>query len=255
MGARSPEGVTFRSSPPRAFGDFQSVPRRKKVRRSLSVGDDAGGDGDGGGGGGQEELLASRMEERMCDVNDGQERGQEITGDDGAAQWRGIARSTPESEGETSVLLSAESEVEDNSDDWMCSTRAVCGNDRMFIKKKVITRMTTRPKHDIATSLTPDQTRRGGGSGDEYRDGEDEIRELSPYVTPYRKGRGPNKFRAEERRPSYWDADILPGNGEGQRIDPGTGEDQVGKWAEINGLVEDDEGVPMEVEHGSNDIG
>lgn len=70
---------------------------------------------------------------------------------------------------------------------------------------------------DNSVMWTPKQKRKSGSALQERdQDGveEDEgeaLRELSPYVTPYRKGKGPKpKIRDAERRPSYWDGDVLP---------------------------------------------
>lgn len=101
-------------------------------------------------------------------------------------------------------------EEEGNSDDAASSVNAVCGNERVLLSNR---NKTQRDDNNANTaSWTPARNQkscRGQGQGrdlDEVEDAE-ALRELSPYVTPYRKGRGPKG----ERRPSYWDQDVLPG--------------------------------------------
>ncbi len=77
----------------------------------------------------------------------------------------------------------------------------VCRDEKMHIRKSDSTR-----EHHSRTSTTLHQKLPAHQGEGEF---EEEFRELSPYVSPYRKGRGP-KLRDHERRPSYWDEDIWP---------------------------------------------
>ena len=200
LGPRSPQEVSFCSSPPRPVGDFQSLPRRKKMRRSLSGGE-------------------------------GQTREEGIVIDVSMAQAGGIFRVIGGSDAETGVHGWM-------ADEGRCSIRAILDDESDFVTRKMIT---TTPSNDIIMSSTPDQTLQGD------KDEGNDVRELSPYVTPYRKGKGPKNFRAEERRPSYWDSDILPCSLERERVERGTPEDEEGKWPGSNGLLEHGNGVSTQL--------
>jgi hypothetical protein len=121
------------------------------------------------------------------------------------------------------------------------SIKAICGSERMLFGKKATT---TTTQQRIVMSSTPSQ--RMGTLGKERNDGGEEVRELSPYVTAYRKGRGP-EVRDGERRPSYWDGDILAlgkqGRGEDLGVGGGRGELECDKenLPPNNGLNEDDD--------------
>ena len=236
-GPKSPEEVTFRSSPPRPAGNFPTVPRRKKLRRSVS-GDDG---------------LSSAREEEVASPSGAApsiEPAEEMDHEVGA---QGTDRSLQASDEEFAGLENEKHETE-NADDGTSSIEAVCGNGRMLVRKKRTTKTTT--KKDFASPL-PDQK--------PYTDEDDveEVRELSPYVTPYRKGKGKGpKVKTGERRTSYWDGDILPSQegGEGMsgkewRNDEADKENWP-PWRD-RGFVAagggDDDGV-MEIEHDLDEV-
>jgi hypothetical protein len=238
-GPRSPEEVTFRSSPPRAaeatVGYFhhgqemdqgQGVgvqPRRKKLRRSL---DDRGleimreGEGEVFSGTKIAEDRKSKPGIGLVGRRD-EEAG---IGANGELQMRGCGD------------VSEQADID--ADDGTSSVQAVCGNERKLVRKKVATittttttttpaLATTKPK--AAASITPVGKRAQGFEAESQGENEgqasteareEEIRMLSPYVTPYRKGRGPKKSKQKskqksrrdadgERRASYWDWDGL----------------------------------------------
>ncbi|KAF7508903.1 hypothetical protein GJ744_008612 [Endocarpon pusillum] len=184
-GGPVPEEVTFRSSPPRPAGQFHAAPRRKRMRRSLS-----GVDG----------LLPTRQEKKGCHSES--REGAELERDMHMrvqVDEEGFVGGAPAQDGVMNILR-GRAQGGGDADDENSSVNAVCENERMLVRKSAST-----VKHHLETSSTPYQKL----PSDQREGEEEEVRELSPYVSPYRKGKGP-KLRDEERRPSYWDRDILP---------------------------------------------
>ncbi|ERF71912.1 hypothetical protein EPUS_08228 [Endocarpon pusillum Z07020] len=184
IGGPVPEEVTFRSSPPRPAGQFHAAPRRKKMRRSLS-----GVDG----------LSLTRQEKKGChsENREGAELERGIHMELRVDEEGRFVGGSPAQDGVTTILRGR---AQGDVDNEKSSVNAVCENQRMLVRKSAST-----VKHHLETSPTPYQKLPADQRGEE----EEEVRELSPYVSPYRKGKGP-KLRDEERRPSYWDSDILP---------------------------------------------
>ena len=184
-GGPVPEEVTFRSSPPRPAGQFHAAPRRKKMRRSLSGVDGLSPTREETGGYHSESREGAEVERDMH---------MELQVDE-----EGFVGGAPAQDG-IMTILRAQAQGGGDADDENSSVNAVCENERMLVRKSAST-----VEHHLETSSTPYQKL----PTDQREGEEEEVRELSPYVSPYRKGRGP-KLRDEERRPSYWDGDILP---------------------------------------------
>lgn len=207
--SRSPQEEKIRSSPPNSSRGTQLAPRRKKLRRSLSG-----------------EVLVTALEEkdkdRICDIRGGQGQEKERRVgtvdagiEDAAAIGGTLATRSAEMNDKVMVLIGDDQEgagANDDGDDGTSSIGAVCGNDRTLIRKNM---SSITPEHDMIDVSSSKRGQKlqnddGKGAGKEDASGDEEIRKLSPYVTPYRKGKG-WKVREDERRPSYWDGDILPG--------------------------------------------
>lgn len=162
------------------------------MRRSLS-----GGDG----------LSPTREEE--VDYYGEEGRGVEIAGGmDLELEAEGMMAGRMAAPEKGMAILRAEHHYEGrHADEGTSAVDALslcAGNERMRSTRKKTAATTTAPKPDMPMSSTPDQRQLADGDEGEG----EEVRQLSPYVTPYRKGRGP-KLRSEDRRLSYWDADLL----------------------------------------------
>ncbi len=202
-GSKSPEEVLFRSSPPRPAGHFHTAPRRKRIRRSLSRGDGLSPTREEEGFGSNESSKGFKFHKDMdMDLQD----------DEG-----GCAREIPEQDGKMTIFRD-KTQLGEDAVEGSSSINEACGTERMLVSKSNVTvedhiEILSMPYHERPT---------------DQREGEEEeeqgIRELSPYVSPYRKGKGP-KLCNQERRPSYWDEDILPTGGliTGQRGERGGG--------------------------------
>jgi hypothetical protein len=224
----SPE-LTFRSSPPRPIWQFRAAQRRKKIRRSFSAG----------------EGLSPATEEdgpfcmpKAVEFGVSNRRGVEVEGMSGR-KAEGIHEIHDHATASVGQLIKGQ-DSHNGKNGRTPSIKAICGSERMLFGKKA-----TTTQQRIAMPSTPSQ--RMGTLGKEQKDGGEEVRELSPYVTAYRKGRGP-QVRDGERRPSYWDGDILAlgkqGRGEDLGVGGGGGELECDKenLPPNNGVNEDDEG-------------
>lgn len=155
QGPRTPQGVVFRSSPPRPAESIFSPPRRKRPRRLVDTAD----------------TLPSMTEEDEL-------------------QHPHDPRRT----------ASGKTRVSDESSQNQVNTESSAVNgDRASERVTVRETMIAQPRQHM--HQTPSYRSQSAQLQDTA---EMESLELSPSVTPYRKGRGP-----KERRPSFWDEDIL----------------------------------------------
>ena len=167
---RSPQDGVFRSSPPRPTEPAFGTPRRKKIRRTL----------------GPTEAMPIMTEE------------DEIINLDGIIPRKDS--DLPEVPGKSAVSHPEKTEPAALLDEDSPLTTIGSRNERMVVRETI----TARPRQTLQQTCSYKSQKAHVLQGDEVAP---DALELSPYVTPYRKGKGPK--RSVERRSSYWDDDIL----------------------------------------------